>query len=180
MNIVVLTGSPRKHGNSAYLADSFIKGAEEQGHQVFRFDCAFAQVHPCIGCNKCGMNGSCVFDDDFLKLRPHLIAADVVVMATPMYYFQMSGQLKSVIDRFYAINGLIKGAPKKAAYLITFADDDLKEAEPMIQHFNTMTHYLGWENIGVVAANGVWNIGDVHQTSFVEKAYALGKSLSQN
>ena len=86
MKIVVLTGSPRKNGNSAYLAEQFIKGAEEKGHEVFRFDCAFKQVEPCRACNRCGMDGPCIFNDDFQELRPHLIDADMVVFATPMYY----------------------------------------------------------------------------------------------
>lgn len=68
MKIVVLTGSPRKNGNSAYLAEQFIKGAEEKGHEVFRFDCAFKQVEPCRACNRCGMNGPCIFNDDFQEL----------------------------------------------------------------------------------------------------------------
>lgn len=113
MKIVVLTGSPHKNGNSAYLADEFIKGAQEQGHEVFRFDCAFKHVEPCRACNRCGMNGDCILNDDFLQLRPRLIEADMVVFATPMYYFGISAQMKCVIDRFYAINGQIKGAQKR-------------------------------------------------------------------
>ena len=69
MKIVVLTGSPRKNGNSAYWAEQFIKGAEEKGHDVFRFDCAFKQVEPCRACNRCGMDGPCIFNDDFQELR---------------------------------------------------------------------------------------------------------------
>ena len=69
MKIIVLTGSPRKNGNSAYLAEQFIKGAEEKGHEVFRFDCAFKQVEPCRACNRCGMDGPCIFNDDFQELR---------------------------------------------------------------------------------------------------------------
>lgn len=107
MKILVLTGSPRKGGNSNTLADNFIRGAEEAGHQVFRFDAAFKEVHPCIGCNKCGMNGPCIFKDDFEFVRQHIVDADMVVFATPMYYFGISAQLKAVIDRFYAINGQI-------------------------------------------------------------------------
>ena len=131
MKIVVLTGSPRKNGNSAYLAEQFIKGAEEKGHEVFRFDCAFKQVEPCRACNRCGMDGPCIFNDDFQELRPHLIDANMVVFVTPMYYFGISAQMKRVIDRFYAINGQIKGARKKAAFLMTYADTAKKEAEPL-------------------------------------------------
>ncbi len=84
VKILVITGSPRKNGNSNTLADSFCKGATEAGHEVVRFDAAFKKVHPCIGCNHCGMNGPCVFKDDFEFIRKHIVDADMVVFATPM------------------------------------------------------------------------------------------------
>ena len=177
MKIVVLTGSPRKNGNSAYLAKQFIKGAEEQGHEVFRFDCAFRHVEPCRACNRCGMDGPCIIDDDFLQLRPKLVEADMGVFATPMYYFGISAQMKRVIDRFYAINGQIKGAPKKAAFLMTYADTARKEAEPMLAHYRTLLDYLGWTSVGEVVAPGVWTAGSVRRTDYPGQAYRLGKSL---
>ena len=82
MKIVVLTGSPRRGGNSAYLAEQFIKGAHESGHDIYRYDCAFRQVEPCRACNRCGMDGPCVIKDDFDELRPRLVEADMVVFAT--------------------------------------------------------------------------------------------------
>ena len=175
--IVVLTGSPRKNGNSAYLAEQFIKGAEEKGHEVFRFDCAFKQVEPCRACNRCGMDGPCIFNDDFQELRPRLIEADMVVFATPMYYFSISAQMKRVIDRFYAINGQIKGAHKKAAFLMTYADTARKEAEPMLVHYHTLMDYLGWTSVGEVVASGVWTAGSVRNTDYPQQAYQLGKSV---
>ena len=99
MKILVLTGSPRKNGNSATLADNFIKGAEEAGHTVVRFDAAFKKVHPCIACNKCGMDGPCIFKDDFDFVRENIVDADAVVFATPMYYFGISAQLKAGLLR---------------------------------------------------------------------------------
>ena len=177
MKIVVLTGSPRKNGNSAYLAEQFIKGVEEQGHEIFRFDCAFKQVEPCRACNHCGMNGTCIFNDDFLELRPKMVEADMVVFATPMYYFGISAQMKRVIDRFYAINGQIKGARKKAAFLMTYADTARKEAEPMLLHYHTLMEYLGWTSVGEVVASGVWTAGSVKGTDYPQQAYQLGKNL---
>lgn len=177
MKIVVLTGSPRRNGNSAYLADRFIEGAQEKGHEIYRFDCAFRQVEPCRACNRCGMDGPCIFNDDFSELRPHLIEADMVVFATPMYYFGISAQMKRVIDRFYAINGKIKGLYKKAAYLMTYANTAKSDAEPMLLHYRTMMDYLGWESVGEVVAPGVWTAGSVRDTDYGDKAYRLGKSL---
>ena len=177
MKIVVLTGSPRRNGNSAYLAGQFIKGAEEQGHEVFRFDCAMREVGPCRACNRCGMDGPCVLKDDFDVLRPHLIEADMVVFATPMYYFGVSAQMKRVIDRFYAINGKIKGSAKKAAFIMTYADTAESEAQPMLVHYRTLIDYLGWTSVGEVVASGVWTAGSVKDTVYAEQAYRLGKSL---
>ena len=177
MKILVLTGSPRKNGNSNTLADYFIKGAEEAGHQVERFDAAFKNVHPCIACNKCGMNGLCVFKDDFEFVRNHIVDADVVVFATPMYYFGVSAQLKAVIDRFYAINGQIH-RPKKAVLLMTYANTAASEAVPIEAHYDVLLKYLGWEDAGRIIVPGVWPVGAVKHTDYPEQAYKLGKNIA--
>ena len=176
MKILVLTGSPRKGGNSNTLADNFIRGAEEAGHQVFRFDAAFKEVHPCIGCNKCGMNGPCIFKDDFEFVRQHIVDADMVVFATPMYYFGISAQLKAVIDRFYAINGQIH-RPKKAALIVTYADNSPEKENVIINHYKVLLNYLGWQDAGQIIAAGVWPVGAVNNTDYPRRAYELGKSL---
>ena len=176
MKILVITGSPRKNGNSNTLADSFIKGAQEAGHSVVRFDSAFKKVHPCIACNKCGMNGECVFKDDFEFIRDNIVDADAIVFATPMYYFGISAQIKAVIDRFYAINGQIH-VPKKAVLIMTYADTSAKEAQPIISHYETLLNYLGWSDAGKVIASGVWTEGSVNQTQYPKQAYELGKKL---
>ena len=176
MKILVLTGSPRKGENSATLADNFIKGAEEAGHKVVRFDAAFKNVHPCIGCNKCEMDGPCIFKDDFEFVREHIVDADAVVFATPMYYFGISAQLKAVIDRFYAINGKIH-RPKKAVLLLTYANTSDSEAEPIKKHYEVLLNYLGWQDAGQVIASGVWPVGAVEHTKYPQKAYELGKNI---
>lgn len=177
MKILILTGSPRKNGNSNTLADNFIKGATEAGHEIIRFDAAQKKVHPCIACNSCKMNGPCVFKDDFEFVRQHIIDADMVVFATPMYYFGFSAQLKTVIDRFYAINGQIH-RPKKAALLMTYANTAAEEAEPIKNHYNVLLNYLGWEDAGQVIACGVWPEGAVNNTDYPLHAYELGKTLA--
>ena len=176
MKILVLTGSPRKNGNSATLADNFIKGAEEAGHTVVRFDAAFKKVHPCIACNKCGMDGPCIFKDDFDFVRENIVDADAVVFATPMYYFGISAQLKAVIDRFYALNGKIH-RPKKAVLLMTYANSAASEAEPIKKHYEVLLNYLGWQDAGQVIASGVWPVGAIKNTTYPQKAYELGKRI---
>ena len=176
MKILVLTGSPRKGGNSATLADHFIKGAKEAGHSIERFDAAFKKVHPCIACNSCGMDGTCVFKDDFEFVRRHIIDADCVVFATPMYYFGISAQLKAVIDRFYAINGSIH-VPKKAVLLMTYANTAASEAVPIKSHYEVLLKYLGWTDAGQVIAPGVWPVGAIARTKYPEQAYQLGRRI---
>ena len=177
MKLVVLTGSPRKNGNTNHLAEQFIQGAKEAGHEVFRFDAATSQVHPCLGCNHCGMDGPCVYNDDFTKLlRPEIIKADMVVFCSPMYYFGFSAQLKAVIDRFYAINGTLH-TYKKCAFLMAYANTSPKDAEAMNAHYMTIADYMGWENVGSVVAPGIWTAGSIKGTKYCREAYQLGKSL---
>lgn len=176
MKILVLTGSPRKNGNSTLLAERFMAGATEAGHSVTRFDAAHSEVHPCIACNSCGMDGPCVFRDDFETVREHIIPADMVVFATPMYYFGISAQLKAVIDRFYAINGRIH-VPKRAALLMTYANTAPSQAAPIAAHYDVLLDYLGWSDAGRVIAPGVWTEGSVRDTPYPEQAYRLGAGL---
>lgn len=176
MKILVLTGSPRENGNSNTLASHFIRGAREAGHEVTRFDAASSNIHPCIACNSCGMNGPCVFKDDFETVREHLVPADLVVFATPMYYFGISAQLKAVIDRFYAVNGSIH-VPKKAILLMTYANNSRRNESPILTHYEVLLEYLGWTDTGRIIAPGVWPAGAINSTPFPEQAYQLGKQL---
>ncbi len=100
MNILVIESSPHKKGSSNLLAEHFIEGAEEAGHQITVFDAAHASLHPCLGCDACGMSGPCCQKDDMSGLREQILQADMLVFVTPLYYFGMSTQLKTVIDRF--------------------------------------------------------------------------------
>ena len=109
MKITVLQGSPHKNGSSNLLSEQFIKGAEENGHEITVLDAAHMNLHPCIGCGKCGMNGTCVHKDDNSKIRDSLLTTDMVVFVTPIYYFGMSAQLKTVIDRFYSYTTQLSG-----------------------------------------------------------------------
>lgn len=176
MNILVLTGSPRAHGNSNTLADHFIRGAKEAGHETVRFDAALKNVHPCVACNSCGMNGPCVFDDDFNFVREHIVSADLVAFVTPMYYFGISAQLKAVIDRFYAINGSIH-TPKQAVLMMTYANNSKRNESPILTHYDVLLEYLGWTDAGRIIAPGVWTEGSINRTAFPEQAYRLGRSL---
>ena len=114
MKILVLTGSPRKDGNTNFLADELIRGATEAGHSVDRFDSAFKKVHSCIACDVCEMSGKpCVFKDDFEFVRARIIEADLVAFVSPVYFWGFSTPLKAVMDRFHALYKPLH-MPKKA------------------------------------------------------------------
>ena len=97
--IIILNGSPRSNGNTSALIEQFTKGAEQNGHQVIRFDLQKMNIHPCLGCCKGGKDPAspCVQKDDMLKIYLHYVEADLVVLASPMYYWSISGQLLSLI-----------------------------------------------------------------------------------
>ncbi len=105
MQIVVITGSPHKHGSTDLLAQRFIQGAEEAGHTVERFDAAFMNIHPCLGCKSCGMNGPCVQKDDTAQIRDALLAADMSVFATPIAYFSQTGNTDGPAKLIHEMSG---------------------------------------------------------------------------
>lgn len=176
MKIVMMTGSAHRNGTTATLADRFQQGALDAGHEVYRFDAAFQDVHPCIGCDKCRRTGTCTFAADDMKLlNPHLLAADAVVFVSPIYYFTINAQLKAVIDRFYANNEALMGK-KKAVFLTAMADEDQKTASGANASFDLMADYLGWEIVGRLNVGGCSTADDLHEEDLTA-AYELGKNL---
>lgn len=176
MKILVLTGSAR-NGNSSKLADAFIQGAKESGHDVTRVNCAKLKVGGCLGCNFCYKHDSvCCQKDDFANLREDLISADAIVFASPVYYYGISSQLRAVIDRFYAIDGKLH-APKRTALLLSLADDSETTANPSVVHYKGFTGYLGWQDAGIVIAYGCTEPDDVLKTDAIAKAKELGKNI---
>ena len=175
MKIVVLKGSPRNSGNSNWLAEQFTKGATEAGHKVVEFDCTKHKIGGCLACNVCGMNGPCVQKDDFTSLRKELLEADLIVLATPIYYFGVSAQLKTVIDRFYSINTMIGG--KKSVFIATMGNPNIQVGDSAKMMYDKMVAYLGWEDCGQIIVSGVWAAGDILQTAYGKQAYELGRTL---
>lgn len=177
MKIVVLTGSPHKNGTSNTLVDEFIKGAEEKGHEVTRFDTAFLKVHPCIGCDHCGMNGPCVFNDDMPNILDTILDSDMIVFATPVYYFGFSSQIKSVIDRFYSRNGKIQSKHLKSVFIITAWNNDDVVMSGIKKHIDILIDYLNLENIGMILAKGYGYVGSSLEEKYKKEAYELGKQI---
>lgn len=181
MKITVITGSPHRKGTSALLADRFIEGAGQAGHEVFRFDAAFERVAPCLGCDRCGIGSSnCVQDDSMNKLKPALLEADVVAFVTPLYYFGMSAQLKTVLDRFYGINYKLMGSGKRAVLMATAYDDRDWTMTDLVAHFRTVVKYLKWQEAGILLATGCGTRGDIERTEYPERAFRMGRSIGRD
>ena len=97
--VLILSASPRKGGNSDLLCDQFARGAEEAGHQVEKFQVQEKKIAPCLACYGCRGTGACVQKDDMAAILDKMVEADVLVLATPVYFYSMDGQLKTLIDR---------------------------------------------------------------------------------
>lgn len=176
MKIVVITGSPHKAGTSALLADKFIEGATQAGHEIFRFNAAFEDIHPCQGCDYCGMNGPCIQKDAIEQtLMPKLIGADLIVLITPLYYYGMSAQLKTVIDRFYARTGSLHR--KKSILMATAYNSADWTMAALVHHYETLVRYMEWQDIGKVLAIGCGSRPLIEKSEFPNQAYQIGLNL---
>ena len=178
MKITVITGSPRKNGTSNFLADEFIRGAKENGHEIFKFDSAKADVKNCIACQACAMGTKpCIHKDDFVELREHLLISDVIVFVTPIYYFGMTSSLKKVIDRFYSIDSQLKEKQNKGI-LISVQHSPLEETNGAINHsYQSILNWLKIENAGSINAIGIESVEQLKTTKYPKMTYDLGKSL---
>ncbi len=178
MKITVITSSAHKHGTSAMMADEFIRGAKEAGHDIFRFDAAFKDIHGCLGCMKCQSGeGKCVFKDDMQELNPHLIDADLIVLVSPIYYFDFNGQMKVTIDRFFANNMALYGMTKKFALITTMADPAFA-AEGANTTFKLIADLYKWDVVGIINAENSTDVEALKKTDFLEKSYEFGKGLA--
>ena len=177
MKIILLQGSPNKNGSTNILAENFIKGAKEAGHQVIRYDVAHMNIKPCTGCVACGYEGPCVQKDDNEKIREAVLSADMIVFATPLYYYGMSAQLKIVIDRFCAYNSSINRKHMKSALLTVAWNSDDWTFEALESHYHTLVRYLDFEDCGMVLGYGCGSPAMTKRSKYPETAYRLGRNL---
>ena len=177
MRIIVLQGSPNRNGSTALLCGEFERGAQEAGHDVERVDVAHAGIGPCAGCVACGYEGPCVQSDGMDDLRDKLLAADMVVFATPLYYYGMTAQLKAVIDRFCSANSSITRKRLKSALLTVAWNADDWTFDALEAHYDTLVRYLRLQDCGRVLGGGCGTPGMTARSGFPEQAHALGASL---
>jgi len=176
--IVVISGSPRKNGNTEQLADAFIKGANEAGNHVEKFHVSDYKISGCLGCQYCQKHeGQCVQKDDMQIIYDALYRADVIVFATPLYWAGMSGQIKLVIDRLYA--SAARPFPiSSAVLLMPFGATSPSDTDAVVAQYHEMLRYTRWQNKGTLLASGMLSKNDIAESPYLEEAEALGKSFS--
>ena len=178
MKIVVINSSPHseEQSTSRYLAQRFVEGAKSRGHEIFTFDAANEETHPCRGCDTCGMDGDCIFNDAIqTKLMPRMLEADLLVLVTPLYYFGMSAQLKTVVDRFYSRTTRLNN--KKSLLLATAWNSADWTMEALDNHYETLVRYMSWQSVGKVLATGSGTRSMVERSEFGDAAFNIGANL---
>ena len=175
--VLIISSSPRKNGNSETLAASFAKGAQEAGHQVETVYLREKQIGFCKGCLSCLNLGHCVIQDDAVEIAAKMHDADVLVFATPVYYYCVSGQLKTMLDR---ANPLFRTdyAFTKAYLLATAAEAEPETVEGAVKAVQ------GWvdcfercELADMIFAGGVNGIGDIAGHPALDTAYQTGREI---
>ena len=177
MNILIISGSPRKGGNTDLLVDAFARGASEHHHVDIIFVRDY-KVNPCFGCNACFNKEDhiCAQKDDMPAIYEKMSRADMLVIASPVYFYGISAQLKAVIDRFH--NPIRDSFHiKKMALLLVGAASLPELFDAILTEYNLCLEFFNIEDAGKVLVRGVKDKGDIKGTRFLDDAYQLGTSI---
>lgn len=177
-NILIISASPRKNGNSDVLCNSFLEGAKESGNTVEKVFLRDKKINYCVGCGHCFSNvGKCSQKDDMVELFDKLVEADVIVLATPIYFYTMNGQMKTFIDRLCPIYTKLEN--KDFYYIMTAAEPDKSIMERTVNEFRGLTACLSNPvEKGTIYGVGLWNVGEVENTEFVKQAFDFGNLVN--
>lgn len=174
--VLILSGSPRKGGNSDILCDEFMKGAEKSGNTVEKIRVAEKKIGYCRGCYACKRTGICAIKDDMAEILQKMIDADVIVLASPVYFYSIDAQLKAVIDRTVARWLEVKN--KEFYYIMTAADGEKESLETTLACFRGYADCVeGAKEMGVIYGTGVYEKGEVKATKAMKEAYEMGLKL---
>lgn len=177
--VLIISASPRKGGNSDTLCGQFMKGASEAGHKVEKLRLAERKIDYCSACYACKKAGHCVKQDDMKQIIEKMRAADVIVLATPVYFFTMNAQMKTMIDRTLG-GAQAPGLENKEFYLIATAADGKAAMERTIDGLRGYLECLpGAREKGVLYGAGAWQIGDILKSPAMEEAYRMGRNISR-
>ena len=174
--VLVLSSSPRKGGNSDTLCDQFIKGAQESGNDVEKIYLRNKRINYCTGCGTCNLQKPCPQKDDAAEVIDKMVKADVIVLATPVYFYTMSAQMKTLIDRSCARYTEISN--KDFYFIATMAETEANRIERNFESLRGFTDCLeGPREKGTIAAIGVWQKGEVSDKPYMQQAYEMGKAI---
>lgn len=175
--VLILSGSPRKGGNSDLLCDEFMKGAVQAGNEVKKIRVCEQKIGYCRACYYCADHGGkCVIEDDTADILQQIIDADVLVLASPVYFYAIGAQLKALIDRTVARWTEIKN--KEFYYIATAADSEDTSLECKIQCMRGFADCVdGAVEKGALYAGGFYEAGSVKGSDFMQKAYEMGKGV---
>ena len=177
--IVVITGSPRKNGNSFAMTDAFINAAKAKGHTVTRFDAAMMNIGGCHACETCFKTGkACSFDDDFNMIAPAILEADALVFTMPVYWYSIPSQIKAVIDRIYSL--VVGGkdiSGKECALIACCEEEDLSVLDGVRIPMERTAALNNWTMVGEVLVPGVLKPGDINRTDGCRQAAALADQI---
>lgn len=174
--ILILSGSPRKGGNSDYLCDQFLKGAVESGHEVEKIFVSEKNIGYCRACYACKNTHKCIIKDDMAEILEKIVAADVLVLASPVYFYSIDAQIKTVIDRTLARWTELKN--KEFYYILSAGEDDKKIMERSVECFRGFADcFEGSIERGVVYGHGLYEKKDARDSKFAIEAYELGKNV---
>lgn len=174
--VLILSGSPRKGGNSDILCDEFMRGAQEAGHIVEKIFIRDQKIGYCNACYACRESGVCVLKDGMQYVLDRMAWADVIVMASPVYFYSIDAQMKAVIDRTLA--QWTKLPDKEFYYIMTAADSEDEAFDTSLACFRGFAVCLkGAKEMGVIRGGGVYETGAVKGTKHMEAAYETGKNV---
>ncbi len=176
--VLVLSASPRLGGNSDVLCDQFVLGAKESGHRAEKIFLREKKIGYCVACDHCQKNkGVCSQKDDMAHILDKMIDSDVIVMATPVYFYTMDSQMKTLIDRTAARYTEIVN--KEFYFVATAADNNAASLERTFEGLRGFTDCCleGAKEMGVIRGAGLWQKGDVKGTALMQQAYEMGKKV---
>ena len=172
--VLILSGSPRKNGNSDILCNEFARGAAEAGHEVEKIRIAEKKIGYCHACHACRGTGVCAIKDDMAEIMQKMIDCDVMVLASPVYFYSIDAQLKAVIDRSVARWTEVKD--KEFYYIVTAADGEKEAADTTIACFRGYADCVeGAKEMGIVYCMGTYEKGEVKGTIAMTEAYEFGR-----
>jgi multimeric flavodoxin WrbA len=179
--ILVISGSPRKDGNSKALAKAFIDGALQSGHDIIEYDIADHNIQGCVVCNSCfSKNRACTFDDVYSKFADLVKDVDALVISTPLYWFSYPAQLKALIDKFYSFEVGQRKLKIKDAFLLTCGElEDERVFSGLVESYSQLCILQGWNNRGTLIVPKVIDKGDIEKTTALKKAIKLGIDFLQ-